>query len=494
MAISPTLKPYLARVYGRWQRLSLASQFGVAAAGVIFCGMAIIGSWVSDRIETAVVQNTATAAALYMDSLLKPLLQELATGSELSEASQAKLDRLLTETPLGRRVVLVKVWGPNGLIVYSSRRELIGREFAETKSLKRAWSGQLGFEFEDLDDPENEWERSLDIPLLEIYAPVRDLTGNHRVIAVAEFYESATRLHAELLRARRESLLIVGLLSLAMLAVLFVIVRRGSRTIIRQQAALANRIQELSRLLARNAELRQRMNTVQRRSADIKESFLRRIGSDLHDGPTQLVSLALLKLDGLAHGAQAQQNQAHVEALHKVLGNCLKELREIASGLVLPEIDRMSPCAVLERAIANHEMRTGTNVERRIGELPADLPPAIKVAIYRFVQEGLTNAFRHAGGKGQKVEARETIGAFEVEVADRGPGMRARPRYRGDRGLGLIGLRDRIESLGGTFAVVSGPETGTSLRARFELAEVSQVAADCARLPADAGADGGSVG
>ncbi|TKB24966.1 MAG: sensor histidine kinase, partial [Mesorhizobium sp.] len=82
-----------------------------------------------------------------------------------------------------------------------------------------------------------------------------------------------------------------------------------------------------------------------------------------------------------------------------------------------------------------------------------ELGTSEKISIYRFVQEGLNNAFRHGKGKGQQVRATMKGGKLLVEVQDTGPGFNPAR----SEGLGLAGLRERIESIGGQFETLSGP-------------------------------------
>jgi signal transduction histidine kinase len=76
--------------------------------------------------------------------------------------------------------------------------------------------------------------------------------------------------------------------------------------------------------------------------------------------------------------------------------------------------------------------------------------------LFRFAQEGLANASRHAEGRDLEVELRCSAEEVRLAVRDRGPGLPERPADRG--GLGLGGLRDRVESLGGTFVARTRPE------------------------------------
>ena len=105
-----------------------------------------------------------------------------------------------------------------------------------------------------------------------------------------------------------------------------------------------------------------------------------------------------------------------------------------------------------------------------IGKLPANMSSLHKVCIYRFVQEGLNNAYRHAGGIGQTVHVASDGRELTVEVADKGPGFSPAKSSGGDR-LGLAGLRDRVESLGGKFSLEAQLGSGTRLRASFQVAD-----------------------
>ena len=153
------------------------------------------------RIEEVVVRNTANATALYMESFVAPLTQDLGHADNLSDESRARIGALLENTALGRRVVSFKIWRQGGFLADASNTALVGRTFPPTENLKLAWAGEVRADFEDTGDPEDKDENALGVPLLEIYSPIRDVeTG--RVIAVAEFYEVATQLKADLIWAR----------------------------------------------------------------------------------------------------------------------------------------------------------------------------------------------------------------------------------------------------------------------------------------------------
>ncbi len=448
----------------KWRRLSLAGQFVLAGSAVLLSGMIVIGVWVTSQIEDGVTRNTAASTALYMDSFVEPLLQDLAEGITISPQAEKELDGLLKHTSLGRRIVSFKVWKEGGVVVYSSHKSIVGKTFSSTPHLDRAWTGEVTAEFDSLEHEEDAMERTAGLPLLEMYSPVREnRTG--RIIAVAEFYEKADALKTNLFWVNLTSWLVVGAVTASMLGLLSGIVLRGSRTIESQRHALEQRVLELSQLLAQNEELRDRVQRASRRTAEINEQYLRRIGADLHDGPAQLLALAALRLDALkplmAKEPRKTDGRSNIEVVRESLTDALADIRDICTGLILPELDQLSPTKLLKRAANAHERRTETAVEVDIQSAPGDLEKSIKICLYRFAQEALSNAFRHAGGVGQRLTCRYDGETLEVEAFDAGPGFDPSKKTESSHGLGLPGLRERIESLGGSLHVISAPGQGT---------------------------------
>lgn len=454
--------------FAHWRGMSLAAQFAAAAAIVIGIGMAVLGTWVAARIQAGVIRHTALAAALYMDRFVEPHVQELASGATLSQASRDALTGLLARPGLDKKILDIRIWRLDGTIMFSRNAEMIGQRFPVEDRLKAAANGTVGAEFDELDSEENIGDKQLHEHLLEIYAPVRE-AGTERIIAVAEIYQVSGQLASELRWARVESVLAVCGLGVVMLGALSGIVLRGSRTIASQQKSLSERVEQLSRLLAQNTELRQRVAEANRRASEGNERFLRRVSAELHDGPVQLIGLVLLRLDSLVPKPKDAPPDKDLEIVRGALKDALSEIRDVSHGLALPELENLNLTAALDIAITNHERRSGTLVDIDHDEhLPAHVPGSVKTCAYRFVQEGLNNAFHHAGGAGQCVATRWDGKHLTVEVSDKGGGIVNKPQTAPKCGLGLPGLRDRIEALSGAMTIVTGPE-GTTLRAVFPL-------------------------
>lgn len=456
-----------------WRQLSLARQFVLMGSAVLLAGMIVIGFWVTRQIEIGVTHNTATSTALYMDSLIEPLVQPLAHGDTLPPDVHDKLDNLLKSTSLGRQVVSIKLWKENGLIAYASNRSIVGQTFPPSAALRMAWAGAVSAGFDSLNDEEDVSERASGKPLLEMYSPVRERSTG-RIIAVAEFYESATQLRQNLFWANLKSWMVVGVVTLLMLGFLSIIVFRGSRTIERQQRAMRHRVTELSALLKQNEDLRSRVQRASRRTTELNESYLRRISSDLYAGPAQFLALAALHIDtlqSLVSGVVSTPGSAvnDLDIAKESVDEALSEIRDLCSGLSLPELDSLSPGEVLKTAATAHERRTGTQVIVDIDGVPSDLPRSLKICIYRFVQEGLSNGFRHTGGAAQRLRCRCQDGGFDVMVSDAGPGFDVSRQSKKGQGLGLPGLRDRIESLGGRLDITSIVGRGTCLVAHWSV-------------------------
>lgn len=472
------------KLHSAWHALSLSYQFGLAASLVILLGMTVLGAWVNDRIKSGVVNNSAANAALYLVGFVEPHIGDLKSSGELSPYAQDRIDGVFRRLVQQRKIVGIKIWISGGKLAYSSDKRRIGNVFPESDRLRGAWAGNIEHEYDDLTDAESEFERAVGLPTLEVYAPLRDPETNS-IIAVGEVYEVAEGLAADLRRASLQTAFVMGSMTLVMIGSLFHIVQRGSRTIEQQQQALSERVAELSRLLGVNRMLHRRVAEANRRAVENNEQFLRRVGADLHDGPAQLIGLGLLRLDALRPRlapAAARTVVAGIPAgddidiIHVALRDSLRELRAICADIAIPELDGAELADVLKTAVHNHEHRTSTRVALVIdGDLPVGLSLPLLTCSYRFVQEGLNNAFRHAEGRGQKVIGRYQGGVLEIVVSDEGDGLTGERETRGSSGgLGLRGLRDRILSMGGEFEMGPAPVKGTRLVARFKIEFVSR--------------------
>lgn len=461
---------------GFGQRVTLARQFMVTHLLTVALAMGVLGWWVGQQISTGVVHRTAAITSLYVDSFVAPNLLELAYADRLSETNTQRLDSLLRATSLGQRIVAFKVWSPEGQVLFSSSHALDGEVFPIGESLRRALDGEIVSHISDLEDEENRAEADKWDRLLETYAPVR-LPGSEDVIAVSEFYQLPDELEAEVGAAQTRSWLVVGGVGVVLYVVAAGIVRRGSDTIARQGQELRRRVDELSQLLAQNQRLHDRLRRAAARTTALNERFLRRVSGDLHDGPAQDLSLALLRLDALARRCEVcpvftdPDRPAHEDLglIHTALESALQDVREISAGLRIPGLEERTLEEAIHRAVREHERKTGDRVSAEVGPLPTQAPEAVKITIYRLLQEALSNAHRHAPGAEVAVKATAADAHLHLEIEDRGPGFDPESNDGSPAHLGLAVMRERVEMLGGALDVDSRPGKGSRLTVRLPL-------------------------
>jgi signal transduction histidine kinase len=452
-----------------WHGSSLASQFLFAGGLVALLAMLLVSLLVTSLIERAVTRSAAATTALYVDSIIAPLLPDMQKNAVLDDVVRRALDETLGQGALGSRLVAMRLWAPDGRILYAKDDLLIGRHFELTPDLKRAFTGEMVANYGHYDTLDKN-DALPGGPLLEIYNPIlQPWSGN--VVAVLEFYERADDLQSALAGARLKSWFAVAAVTALFFLLLSVIVLRGSHTIDRQAGDLTARVSELTGLLEQNRALHARVRRASQRVTSLNESYLRRLGADLHDGPAQLIALASLRLDSealLADGRPRDARESEVEQIRTSLGEALQEIRTLCHGLVLPHIETADFRDVVSRAIDAYEQRTGSKVERSMDTADIPVPLSQRICVYRFLQEALNNGYRHCREAHQSVviECRGT--KLHISVSDDGHGFDPDTVKAGS--IGIAGMRERIESLGGQFDLYTSP-AGTKLAMTLDIEE-----------------------
>ena len=449
------------------QSSSLARRFLLASLAVLVVGGLTVGWWIGGQLERGIVDRTASITGLYVQSFIEPHLESLADDSWLSDEDIADLDDLLGDTAFGQRVVALKVWRPDGAIVYSPDRSLIGQSFPVEDGLRDAVNGNVVADMSALEADENVSEQARGFSrLLEMYLPVRQ-RGGGRIIAVAEFYVLPTEIDQEVSGAQLRSWLVVGGAVTLVYLLLFGIVRQGSQTIDSQRVALEDQVTELSTLLQQNEQLRGRIKVAAERTTTLGERNLRRISSDLHDGPGQMMALAMLRLDQL-RADDGKVDEHELAELQSTLNDALRDMRAIAAGLRLPELSSLSTADTLRRAVDDHVRRTGVPVSLTVREPPREASLPTKIALFRATQELLSNATRHGDGHEVALDMGATDGRLALTVTDGGPGFGETLVGEGGH-LGLAGIREQAELLGGTFEIGQRAGGGAQVTVRWPL-------------------------
>ncbi|MGO4815915.1 histidine kinase, partial [Cupriavidus sp. 2MCAB6] len=196
----------------------------------------------------------------------------------------------------------------------------------------------------DLDDDGDELRAlKLKPKLIEIYAPIyREKTRD--IIAIGEFYEFSQFMNREISSVRYATWFLIANVAIVIVILLHVIVKRASRIISSQQALLEQNLARAEALAKRNNALRRAADRARLNATVLNETYLASIGADIHDGPIQLLSLMMLKLPSAADrasGTVAPAAHAHGE-LEPLIQQVLSDLRNLSSGLALPEAENLS--------------------------------------------------------------------------------------------------------------------------------------------------------
>ncbi len=459
-------------------KLSLVHRFLLMGFLVLVAAMAFIGTWVGSQIEAGIVNGTGVMTDMYLDGAISPHLQSLASGKRLDDSDRVALDRILAGTRLGEHVVALKIWGRDGRFVYNSADPSLARSGSSTETPPpSAFAGKVRSRIVKKAELESEFKDERWSRLIETYAPIRaDSDGS--VLAVAGFYQAAEGLEEAVRAAQLRSWGVHGAVTLAMLVLLTTLVSRANKTIEAQRRELSEKVAQLTALLAQNEQLHDRVSRAAARTTALNERFLRHVATDLHDGPGQGLALASMRIESLAEVCRACARAAgddnsiaeDFRTIHLALQSALADMRAIVHGLHLPEIEQLSVDETVRRAARDHERKTGLPIPLTLEGLPAEAPLPVRITLFRLLQESLANGYRHGGGGIQRVSVRGRDGSLFVEVADEGRGFDPGASIKSGH-LGLEGMRERVELLGGTFSIQSAPNQGAVVRATLPLVQ-----------------------
>lgn len=203
-----------------------------------------------------------------------------------------------------------------------------------------------------------------------------------------------------------------------------------------------------------------------------QEDERRRITADLHDGLGQNLTTMLLRLSVLADSATTAAVRENAAALRAIASSSLAEIRELVRETRPPALDDLGLAAALERQLADLAAATGiaATFSWPDGE-GRRFTPEIETAVYRVVQEAVTNAARHAAAGRIEVVLAATPQILTATVRDDGRGFDVRAALQPARQpFGLLGMRERVAVFGGSVDVTSEPGRGTVVEARIPLA------------------------
>lgn len=209
-------------------------------------------------------------------------------------------------------------------------------------------------------------------------------------------------------------------------------------------------------------EQRNRLREIAARAQAAAEEERRRLARELHDGIAQtLAALRIrVKLAG-ANGDPALQ-QAALAEVSGGIGDAILELRRMARGLRPPALEMLGLGAAVESYVRSVAEAAGIEAACHAENVAGMLPRESELALYRIVQEALSNVLRHSGASKVSVVLRRADDRHvDLMIEDDGCGFDPRQVMNGDRGLGLFGMQERAAFIGGRLEIDSTRGTGT---------------------------------
>lgn len=221
----------------------------------------------------------------------------------------------------------------------------------------------------------------------------------------------------------------------------------------------------------RNAE--EALRKLSGRLLGIQDQERRRIARELHDSLGQYLAGLKIAIEMLSGSNDPARNKPLLAECSDILEKAISETRTLSHLLHPPLLDEAGFASAASWFVTGFSQRSGIPVSL---ELPEDMPrlsEAVEIALFRVLQESLTNVHRHSQAASAEIKVETDAEEISIEVRDHGRGMpnHILEQIRGEGtklGVGLAGMRERVHELGGTFEVTSD-EHGTSVRASVPL-------------------------
>ena len=202
-----------------------------------------------------------------------------------------------------------------------------------------------------------------------------------------------------------------------------------------------------------------------RRVVEAQELERRRLARELHDETGQALTSILLGLKALEERMGDPGSRAAAEELRGLVVSTLQDVRRLAVELRPSALDDFGLVAALERLTESFSQQTGIDVDFQTALADERLPAEVETALYRIVQESLTNVVKHARARRVSILLARRDGAVKAVVEDDGQGFNSSGEMGADHGFGLVGMRERLALLGGRLDVESGRDAGTTIAA-----------------------------
>jgi signal transduction histidine kinase len=226
---------------------------------------------------------------------------------------------------------------------------------------------------------------------------------------------------------------------------------------------------ELERRFEENARARADLQELSARLVRAQENERRSLARELHDEVGQSLSAILMETENAECARDPREIRDHLAAVKALAGKTVNEVRDLALLLRPSMLDDFGLVPALNWHAREMTKRTGLNVVVVAGDEADDLPDDHKTCIYRLVQEAVNNSAHHANARNVEVTVKREEARVLFSVRDDGAGFDT----RFVRGLGLLGMEERVRRLGGRLRLESQLGRGTVITAELPLAELN---------------------
>lgn len=200
------------------------------------------------------------------------------------------------------------------------------------------------------------------------------------------------------------------------------------------------------------------------------EEERQRIARELHDDTAQRLAALMLLLRVAGQIEDREERDRWIERVREEIAEAAEAVRRIARGLRPPALDEVGLALALDSLVRSLRRAHSLDIELAVERVGDRLDPDAELALYRIVQEALTNAIRHSGASRILVSLRGDSSTMRATVEDDGRGFAAAADFgNGGRGMGLVGMRERARHAGGRLEIASAPDAGTRVSAELPL-------------------------
>jgi signal transduction histidine kinase len=260
-----------------------------------------------------------------------------------------------------------------------------------------------------------------------------------------------------------------GRLQLGLLAMIAVTLLGGASLAVYTTLHILKLEGEVQQRLKESVHAQASLQDLSARLVRAQEDERRALSRELHDEVGQAFSAVLMEAENLLDLDPTPEFRAHLDSVRNVAEKGMNEIRNMSLLLRPSMLDDFGLLPALEWQAREIGKRTGLRVQVA-SEMPGELPEEHKTCVYRVVQEALNNCAQHAQASAVQVNVQQQAGSILVTVQDDGSGFDP-VRVRG---LGLLGMEERVRHLGGTFQIDSRPGRGTTVRVTLPFAAIAE--------------------